>query len=107
MIKAGGSTPPAYFVVWETNKMPLMIAPAHRRMGARQLYVNQEQARILRAVGWTEATETREIRAEMVVSDGGVIAANAKPKRKYTRRNKDDGDKPKRQYRRRDMQAEE
>jgi len=86
-----------------------MVAPPNRVRGAKRIYCNDVEARILKAVGWTEATEDREIRAEILQSSGSVIPPEAKPKRKYTRRVKtDEADElPRRRYRRRDMQADE
>lgn len=82
----------------------ILKSPETRALGPRTLKVSEDQANILRKVGWTDIIE--ETQLEPVISE----SVFQKPKRKYTRRKKSDDDgeiRPKRRYRRRDMQAEE
>lgn len=85
--------------------MIAMKPPAHKTQGAQRLEVNEQQARILRAVGWTEIQENQEIGPPTVVNEQNFFRG-PKPKRKYTRKAPDEKSE-KRRYRRRDMQAED
>lgn len=87
-----------------------MKAPPHRTSGKQRLVVNEEQARILRAMGWTEEDppEAQEISPEPLKNEQNFFRSPPKEKRekrKYTRR--DMSDRPKRRYRRRDMIPED
>jgi len=89
--------------------MVVLKAPANRARGQRTLKATEEQAQILRKVGWTDVIEETQLTPDVMVSESVFPNETDRPKRKYTRRDKSNGDdtRPKRRYRRRDMQPEE
>ena len=95
--------------------MIVMRSPGDRALGKRTLKVNEDQANILRKIGWSDVKEEAELKPEVAVNQSQFPNEQPRQKRKYTRRTVIEVDddtweariKPKRAYRRRDMQAED